>query len=95
MAKALSRKLSAEMIVGTMPGIRAARGVKPINHALFVDDSLLLSGDLLNIARVFNEILQNFCLISGALINKNKSVVYGWNVDHLTILRIEHSLGFT
>ena len=57
----------------------------PINHALFVDDSLLLGGASLKIARAFIEILQIFCLISGALINQIKSVVYGWNVDHLAI----------
>ena len=28
------------------------------------------------------------------LVNKKKSVVCGWNVDHPTILRIAHSLGF-
>ena len=66
----------------------------PINHALFADDSFLLGGASLNIARAFNEILQIFCLTSGALINKSNIVVYGCNVDHLTILRIAHSLGF-
>ena len=80
MVEALSRKISADMVVGSIPGIRVARGVDPINHALFVDDFLLLGGASLNISLAFNEILQIFCLISGALINKYKSVVYGWNV---------------
>ena len=61
MAEALSRKLYAYMVVGVIPGIRVARGVDPINHALFVDDSLLLGGASLNIAHAFNEILQNLC----------------------------------
>ena len=82
------------MEAGSIPGIKTTRGVDPINHAVFVDDSLLLGGASLKIAQVFIEILQNFCLISGALINKRKSVVYGWNVDHPSILRIAHSLGF-
>ena len=94
MVEALSRLLSAEMAVGTIPKIRAARGVEPINHVLFSDDSLLLGGDSLNIARSFNRILLKFCLVSGALINKDKSVVYGWNVDHLKMLQIAYSLGF-
>ena len=64
MAEFLSRKLSAELVAGAIPGIKAARGVGSINHALFVDDSLLLGGASLNIARAFNGILQNFCLIS-------------------------------
>ena len=28
------------------------------------------------------------------MINKGKSVIYGWNVDHPTLLRIAHTLGF-
>ena len=81
MAEALSRKLFAEMIVGIIPGIRDTsiipgirdtRGEKPINHALFVDDSLLLGGASLNIARAFNGILHQLCSISGAFINKKK-----------------------
>ena len=66
----------------------------PINHALFVDDSLLLGGASLKIARAFNVILQKYYLITGALINNNKSIVYGWNVDQSEILRISNFLGF-
>lgn len=94
MAESLSRKLIAELEVGTILGIKAARGVDPINHALFADDSLLLGGALIKITKDFKEIFQHFCLITGALINKRKSVVYGWNVDHPTILRISCILGF-
>ena len=75
MAETLSRKLSSELAAGTIPCIKTTRGVVPINHALFADDSLLLGGASLNIACAFKEILQNFCSISGALINKGKSAV--------------------
>ena len=94
MAEDLSRKLSAEMIVGIIPGIRAARGVDPINHALFADDSLLLGGASLNIDRAFNGILHQFCSISGDLINKEKSAVYRWNVDPMKMHQISNILGF-
>ena len=77
MAETLSRKISAKKDVGYIPGIKIAKGVVPINHALFADDSLLLGGASMKIARAFKEILQKFCLISGALINQNKSAVYG------------------
>ena len=90
----LSRKLIVEKEVGYISGIRIARGVDPINHALFVDESLLLGGSSMNIARDFNEILKKFCQISGVLINNNKSIVYGWNVDQMSILRITDFLGF-
>lgn len=79
---------------GTTLGIKVARGVEPINHTLFVDDSLLFGGASINIANAFKEIHQHFCLITRALINKRKSVVYGWNVEHPTILRISYILGF-
>ena len=94
MVESLSKNLTVEKESSSIPGIKAARGVDPINHALFADDSLLLGGAYLKIARPFNEILQNFCFISGTMIAKRKSVFYGWNVDHPSILRIAHSLGF-
>ena len=76
MAETLSRKLPTDKEAGYIPGIKIARGVDPINHALFVDDSLLLGGASLKISRAFNEILQKFCLISGARIDNKKSAVY-------------------
>ena len=48
----------------------------------------------INIAKVFSGILQDLCSISGALINKRKSDVFGWNVEHHGILWIYHFLGF-
>ena len=39
-------------------------------------------------------ILQKICQILGALINKNKSAVYGWKVEHLALLRISKFFGF-
>ena len=60
MDESLSRKLAIELVAGSLPGIKETRGVDPINHALFADDSLLLGGASLNIARAFNEILQFF-----------------------------------
>ena len=77
MAKALSRKLIAEKEAGYIPGIKIANGLDPINHSLFAYDSLLLGGASMKIAQAFNTIHQNFSLISGALINKSKSAVYG------------------
>jgi len=77
MAESLSRKMTVEMEIGGIPGIKAARGVDPINHAIFADASLLLGGASIMIAMAFKEILQHLCLITGALINKRKSVIYG------------------
>ena len=57
---------------GYISGIKIARRVDPINHALFTNDSLLLGGASMNIARAFNDILQKYCQISWGVINNNK-----------------------
>ena len=95
MVESLSRKLSVEKEARFLPGIKIARGIDPINHALFADDSLLLGGASLMIARAFNVVFQNFCQSSGALINKSKSGVYGWNVDQCALHRISYFFGFS
>ena len=94
MVESLSRKFSGEMVAGSTPGIKVARGVDSTNHALFAHDSLILGGSSVIIARAFNGVLQNFCQSSGALMNKGKSVVFGWNVDQQTMQRIAFTLGF-
>ena len=57
MVDSLGRKITVEKNVGTIPGIKSASDVESINHALFVDDMLLLGGDSLRLARVFKEIM--------------------------------------
>ena len=94
MVDSLSRKLSAGKVDGIIPGISAAVGVEAINHALFADDTLFLGGASLKMARAFSKIMQHFCIISGALINNRKSVVYGWNVDQSKVDKISQILGF-
>ena len=95
MVESLSRKLLVEKEAGFLQGIKIARGIDPINHALFEDDSLLLRGASLMIARAFNVVLQNFYQSSGALINKSKSGVYGWNVDQCALHQISDFFGFS
>ena len=86
LADTFSRKLTAERNVGAISGIRLTKEIEPINHPLFVDDSLLPGGASLRITRVFQKILQSFCTISGVLVNKIKSAMYGWNTYEQTIL---------
>ena len=45
-------------------------------------------------ARVFLEIMHNFCNISGDLIKNKKSSVLGWNVDQFKVEKISQILGF-
>jgi hypothetical protein len=57
MADTLRKKLTVEKRTGTIPGIRLMKGIDPINHALFADDSLMLGGASVKIKKIFNEIL--------------------------------------
>jgi len=70
------------------------RGTEPINHVLFIDDSLILGGASLKIARNFNEFIQILCRVLGTLFNRRKSAVYSWEVDQQSIHWITQSLGF-
>ena len=73
MEDAFSRKLDAKKKVGTIPGIRIVNVIEPINHSLFVDDSLLLGGASTIISKAFIRIIQDFCNIPRALINKKRA----------------------
>ena len=94
MVDSLSRKLTAGKNDGIIPGITSTPGVEAINHALFADDTLFLGGASLKMARVFLEIMHQFCIILGALINNRKSAVFKWNVDQLKVEKISQILGF-
>lgn len=95
MADSLSRKPTSEKKAGTSRGVRLTKGLEPLNHALFADVSLLLGGASIKIAKVYSVILQKCCRISGALISKRKSAIYGCNVDQQEIQRIAYYLGFS
>ena len=60
MVETLSRKLIVEKEVGYIPCIKIAKGVDPINHSLFANDSLLLGGASMNIARHLMSSFKNF-----------------------------------
>ena len=81
MVDSLRRKLTTVKNLGIDPDIRIIKDIEPIHHALFVDDFTAIGGASINIAKVFSGILQDFCSISGALINKRKSDVFGWNIE--------------
>jgi len=80
MADSLSRKLSAEKVSGSLPGLKPSPSSPAQNHALFADDSLLLGGASVRIAKAFDSVLNCYCKVSGASINEKKSEVYRWNV---------------
>jgi len=94
MVDTLSRKLTAERIVGSLLGLKSSSNVVPLNHALFADDSLLLGGVSPRIAKVFDSVLKSYCRVSGALINERKSEIYSWNTGQQELNNISNVLGF-
>ena len=86
MGKSLGCKLIVEKEARYLLGIKSVRVVDLIKHDFFTDDSLFLGRASMNISWSFHVILNKFCHISVALINKTKSVVCGWNVEFLVIL---------
>jgi hypothetical protein len=59
-------------------------GEKRINHSQFVDDTLLIGGASIVIAKRLKNALDNFTHVSGALINSAKSNIYTWNTPPRT-----------
>jgi hypothetical protein len=76
-------------------GIKITRGVKDINHAQFVDDTLLLWGASTIIARKFKQQLDLYKEASGSQINYKKIQIFVWNykpremVDIARIMEME------
>eukprot|EP00253_Pinus_taeda_P004292 PITA_04292 len=94
LAEALSRKLEAKRLIGSIPGLKSSNRTSSLNHALFADDSILLGGASIRIAKAFGKVIKNYCKVSGALVNENKSEVYSWNTDQQTLSNISNTLGF-
>jgi len=94
MADSLSRKLNAERDAGILPGLKTTIGAEPSNHALFADDSFLLGGASIRIARAFDTVLRNYCRVTGVAVNDNKSEVFSWNIDQQELAGITSILGF-
>jgi hypothetical protein len=94
MVDSLSRKLTAERLVGNIPGLKLSTRAEPLNHALFANDSLLLEGASIRIAKSFDTDLRNYCRVSGALVNERKSEVFSWNIGQPELTGITTLLGF-
>jgi hypothetical protein len=59
-----------------------------------MDDSLLLEGASIRIAKDFDTVLRNYCRVSGALVNGSKSEVFSWNIGQPKLTGITTLLGF-
>ena len=70
-----------------------AQGVKNINHAQFVDDTILLGGTSTNSTRRFKSMLDSYYKVSGNFLNYRKSQIYSWNINPREIIDISRILG--
>ena len=93
-ASILSFYLNKEMAEQEILGLSIARGVRNINHALFVDDTLCLGTTSLHSTYTFKDVLNKFCDASGSMLNKGKCHVYSWNISSTLLTTISRCLGF-
>lgn len=82
-AKVVRKKLENEMLVGNLPSLQIARGVRNLNHSQFVDDTLLLGGASMLIATKFKKKLEldSFLDASRVVVNHRKCQIMGWNTS--------------
>jgi hypothetical protein len=92
-ASVLSFQLDHCQIHNNLLGLRIAPGVKDINHAQFMDDTLLLGGASVQTTRNFKAELDTYNEISGSEISLPKSKIYGWNTSPREMLEISRVLG--
>ncbi|KAL4348590.1 hypothetical protein GQ457_17G008370 [Hibiscus cannabinus] len=75
-----SRELSAALIVaqreGRLPGVHASKHGPPVNHLLFVDDSLVFLRNDMSEVHCLKDILTTYSTVSGQKVNFSKSTAY-------------------
>eukprot|EP00253_Pinus_taeda_P027485 PITA_27485 len=86
----LQRKQQDQDIVG----LCIARGVKSITHALFADDTLLLGAASPHSTIKFKEVLEDYCKVSGSVLDNGKCHIYYWNIPASTTSSIARCLSF-
>lgn len=81
---------------GSWKPIHLSRRGTPLTHLFFANDLLLLAEATCNQAKTINEILENFCSISGGKVNKEKTqMFFSRNVKQATAKNIAKECGFS
>lgn len=81
---------------GSWKPIHLSRRGTPLTHLFFANDLLLLAEATCNQAKTINEILENFCSISGGKVNKEKTqILFSRNVKQATAKNIAKECGFS
>jgi len=76
----MGRQLEKYRTSKVIRGIKIAQGARRINHSQFSNDTLLIGGASIVMAKRFKTSPENFTQASGSLINSAKSNVYAWNM---------------
>ena len=92
--ESMSRKLQQLQESGDLKGLKIARGVKVVNNAQFVDDTIMIGGVSSISVERFKCALSTFLKASDIKVNSAKSKVYGWNCPRGTLAKIARTLGF-
>lgn len=93
MAESFSCALDHKRRTGLITCIKYEDGVKNINHSQFADDTLLIGGASVIIARRFKALLDKYMRYSGGMINYLKSCIYGWHASAQTLHNISNVFG--
>ena len=91
-ADSLSIRLNRLLEDGKIQGLSFNAGVQPINHALFMDDTILLGSASPIIARTFLQSLDLLLRSSRNMVNLDKFHLYGWNCNVNTLWNISQIL---
>lgn len=92
MAESLSAMLENQRKEKKITGIQISRGVKDINHSLFSDDILLIGGASCIIVKRFKNVLDEFLLSLGGILNNTKCRIYCQNTPTKTMQHISQIL---
>jgi len=92
-APMLSFQLDQSQQIQELMGLCIARGVRDINHAQFVDDTILLGSASNHSAKKLKSELDRYQAILASKINYRKSQIYGWNCTLREMTDITQILG--
>jgi hypothetical protein len=90
----LSLLLKKSFTEHKISGIKVTKLIK-IFHLMFVDDVLLMTNAVLSEWTVIQEVLFNFCTVSGLSINHSKSTVHFWGLSDPELHCFKLSIPYT
>ncbi|KAA3474503.1 reverse transcriptase [Gossypium australe] len=81
-AEGFSRLISKAKVEGRLKGTKVGRGNVAVSHLFFADDSMMFGDASTEGASNMNAIIKEYELVSGQLVNFDKSLIYfSKNVD--------------